>query len=584
MPDPQVILTQRFRDAVAAAVGAEHRDADPLIRAAQNPEHGDYQSNLAMGLAKKVGAKPRDLAQKVVDKLDWGGVCSEAPTIAGPGFINLRLSPAFVAESLAASANDAKLGVVPATPAQTVALDYSGPNVAKEMHVGHLRSTCIGDAIARVLQFQGHHVIRQNHLGDWGTQFGMLIERLVLNDTEENAANTTHAFADLGAFYREAKERFDGDPAFADRSRKRVVKLQSGDKLTLKLWERLVRASQIHFRAVYDRLGVLLTDADIKPESFYNDKLAGVAAELEKLGVARISEGALCAFPPGFKGKEGEEVPLIVRKTDGGYGYDTTDLAAVRYRAKDLHAHRLIYVTDARQKQHFAMVFKTAEMAGWLAGVSAEHVPFGAVLGEGHKPFKTRSGDTVKLVDLLDEAEQRALKIIEAKNPELPREERENVARVLGIGAVKYADLVNDRIKDYVFDWDRMLSFDGNTAPYLVNAYVRIQSIFRKAKTQGIDVGRALPAVNEPAEKALALKLLQFPGVVEAVGQSLEPHRLCGYLYELASLYHQFYERCPVLTAETPALRDGRLALSGVTARTLKQGLELLGIGVLERM
>jgi arginyl-tRNA synthetase len=418
----------------------------------------------------------------------------------------------------------------------------------------------------------------------------MLIEYLV--DSGWDPANLSPGgagvgIADLNQLYRDAKKRFDDDDACAKRARQRVVSLQAGDRSTLDAWRYLIEESKRHFNDVYQRLGVKLTDADLRAESFYNPLLSEVASELEKSGVAVMSEGALCVFPPGFTGPEGKPVPVMVRKTDGGYGYDTTDLAGVRYRIKDLHAQRFVYVTDSRQKQHFAMVFKTAEIAGWTkSGVTLEHVPFGTVLGEDGKPFKTRSGETVKLNELLTEAVQRAAGVVTQKNPELSDAMRESIAHAIGVGAIKYADLSTDRIKDYVFSWERMLSFEGNTAPYLINAYVRIRSIFRKAKTQGLESPGFGGAINisDPAERGLALKLLQFPATVESVAQSLEPHRLCTFLYELASSYHQFYERCPVLTAPDAATRGSRLALSDLTARVLRQGLELLGIQTDEQM
>lgn len=584
MPDPQSSLAPLFRAAITQALGDQHADVDPQIRLSQNEKFGDYQANLAMGLAKLVGGKPRDIAEKIVAALPWRGVCAEQPSIAGPGFINIRLDRGFLERSIAEVAKDDRLGVPVVSEPQTVVIDYSGPNVAKEMHVGHLRSSVIGDAIARLLDYQGQRVIRQNHLGDWGTQFGMLIEYLV----ERDAAGRPPA-ADLNSEYQAAKRRFDEDPAFAERARGRVVSLQAGDAEALRYWGRLIDDSRRAFNAVYRRLNVSLGDADIRAESAYNPLLADTVAELERLGLTEISDGAACVFLPGFAAESGDPLPLIIRKSDGGYLYATTDLAALRYRVRELHAARIIYVTDARQKQHFAMVFKTVELAGWLnadgSTVKLEHMPFGSVLGEDGKPFKTRSGETVKLADLLDEAEERALKVVTDKSPELSPEERETIAHAVGIGAIKYADLSSDRIKDYVFNWDRMLSFDGNTAPYLQNAVVRIRSIFRKAKTQGIpDHTAASIVLGDPAERALALRILQFPGVVEQVAQSLEPHRLCTYLFELASQYHQFYERCPVITAPDDATRGARLSLSALTERVLVRGLDLLGIDAVDRM
>lgn len=587
MPTVLNILESRLRRAIVAAFGERYAETDPLIRPSTHPRFGDYQSNLAMSLGKTLGRNPRQVAQEIVNHLQASDVCDKVE-IAGAGFINLTLSNGFLTQQLAALHLDAadqsdRQDALPGG-AQTVVVDYSGPNVAKEMHVGHLRSTIIGDAIARVLEFQGRRVIRQNHLGDWGTQFGMLIEHL-FDLGYDNTSGSDPVIADLEHFYRQAKEKFDADPAFAERARKRVVKLQSGDALTSRYWRSLVTVSKFSFDGLYRRLDVRLNDADIRGESFYNPLLARVVADLQQAGLLQESDGAKVVFPQGFTGREGDPLPLIVQKSDGGYLYATTDLAALRYRVEQLHADRIIYVTDARQFQHFAMVFAVARQAGWAPqDVKLEHVPFGTVLGEDGKPFKTRSGGTVKLRDLLDEAHSRALKIVQEKNPNWLDEQARQVAHSIGIGALKYADLANDRIKDYVFDWDRMLSFDGNTGPYLQNAYVRIQSIFRKAGGFTEEAHWAAIAIVEPAERSLALKLLQFETVVDSVAASLEPHRLCTYLYELASAFHQFYESCPVLSADSEAVRRGRLALCRLTGDTLRQALDLLGIGVVEQM
>jgi len=583
MNDIAAILTERLQKAVVRAWGEKHAEVDPLIARSNNPRFGDYQANLAMGLAKRLGKSPRDVATAIVDALDVADVCRDVQ-VAGPGFINLTLDTGFLAQQLTARADDDRLGVPAATAPQTVVVDYSSPNVAKEMHVGHLRSTIIGDAIARVLVFQGHNVIRQNHLGDWGTQFGMLIEHLVDIGFDSQG---DHSISDLNALYQEAKRKDDADPAFADRARQRVVKLQSGDEATLALWRALIDESKHHFNAVYRRLNVQLVDGDIKGESFYNDRLAAVIDDLETNGHLRESQGAAVVFPQGFNDREGDPMPMIVRKRDGGFLYATTDLAAARHRIEDLHADRVIYVTDARQKDHFAMLFATLQQVGWSPPkVRWEHVAFGTVLGPDKKPFKTRAGGTIRLTDLLDEAEQRAGAVIAQKNPDMPTDERAKVAQAVGIGALKYADLSNDRVKDYVFDWDRMLAFEGNTAPYLQNAYVRIQSIFRKNKAHGQPAAgnSGTITLTDDAERALALTLVQFPSVVDAVASSLEPHRLCTYLYDLAASYHKFYECCPVLNAPDDATRTSRLRLSAVTAATLKQGLNLLGINVIEYM
>jgi len=608
VPDLQHILTDRFKQAITAAIGTQHAGIDPQLRPSTRIQFGDYQANLAMNLAKQIGQNPRQLAQQIVDHLDLSGVCDKAE-VAGPGFINLYLSAPFLDQQLATMVNDPRLGVAAAHNPQTVVVDYSGPNVAKDMHVGHLRSTCIGDAIAQVLQFQGHNVIRQNHIGDWGTQFGMLIQYL-----EENTDQRNHLDHDLNKLYQAAKQQFDQDTDFADRARNRVVELQSGTGTARQWWETLVNQSRQRFQKVYQQLDVSLTDADVRGESCYNPMLPQVIDALTQLGVAIESEGALCVFPKGFINREGQPQPLIIRKADGGYLYATTDLAAAWYRIDTLGADRVIYVTDARQSQHFSMVFSVLKQDDWafvkqaarqhpqvqgtqctrlagpelpgaeLPGVRLDHVPFGAVLGKDNKPFKTRSGQTVKLVDLLDEAHRRAMAVIEHKNPQIPITQQQQIAHAIGIGALKYADLSNDRIKDYVFDWDRMLAFEGNTAPYLQNAYVRIRSIFRKGKLDPDQASHDPITIKEPPERAVAVKLLQLPAVIDSVAQSLEPHRLCTYLYELASAYHQFYEACSVLNANDEPTRHSRLALSNLVAKTLKSGLNLLGISVVEQM
>ena len=586
MLDPQTELVQRFSDAIAAAFGAEHADVDPLIKAATNPEFGDYQANVAMSLAKQIKQKPRDVATAIADALDVGDLFDH-PEIAGPGFINLRLKREYLGRCAVALEADERLGVALADNPQRVVVDYSGPNVAKEMHVGHIRSTVIGDALVRVLDFLGHQVIRQNHLGDWGTQFGMLIEHMA--DTDATAQAESFHVSDLNALYRQSQESFDADAAFAERARQRVVKLQSGDGETLALWRMLIDESYRHFSEIYDRLNVRLTESDVQGESAYNDLLNEVVVDLDASGLTQVSDGAVCAFPDGFKGRDGEPLPLIIQKSDGGFLYATTDLAALRHRIRDQAAQRIIYVTDARQRQHFAMVFKTAEMAGWLdGGVRLDHVPFGTILGEDRTPFKTRSGDTVKLSDLLDEAEQRAEAIVRAKNPDLPTAQYERVAHVVGIGAMKYADLSSDRVKDYVFNWDRMLAMDGNTAPYLQYACARIKSIFAKAEIDPAQMRSAVSpgdvTITHAAEKALILKVLQLGVAVQSVGETLEPHRLCTYAYELVTTFSTFYESCPVVAAASDAQRRSRLILCDLTGRTVRLALELLGIDVLDRM
>ena len=571
MPPLQEQLETRIADAVAAAFGDDHRDADPLVRPANDPKFGDFQCNAAMGLAKKLGQKPRDVAAAIVEKLDGGGLIA-SHDIAGPGFINLTLT----GEALDAAAAADSAAVPSVDAPQTVVVDYAGPNLAKEMHVGHLRSTVIGDALCRVFDAVGHRVIRQNHIGDWGTQFGMLLEHLIetgwVNSDDQHIGN-------LNALYQDAKKRFDADADFQERSKKRVVALQAGDAESLKIWRDLIGESVRHMNEVFRRLVVLLQDADMKPESFYNDRLAAVCDDLEAAGVARVSDGALCVFV------DGEEAPLIIRKTDGGYGYATTDLAAARHRIADLGADRVVYVVDARQRDHFNKFFAGASDAGWARPEQLQYVPFGTVLGKDKRPFKTRSGETVKLSALLDEATDRARAAIAQKNPDLPADEAAAVADVVAIGAVKYGDLSNDRIKDYVFDWDRMLALEGNTAPYLQYSYARIMSIFRKGGTDADAARGGTVRVTEPAERALVLQLDRYGAAVHGVAQSLEPHRLSTYLYELATLYHRFYEQCPVLKDGVPEdTRASRLALCARVAMVLRDGLGLLGIGVVDRM
>jgi len=579
--DVQTLLETAFQSAITRAYGPEYADTDPLVRSSADAAFGDWQANVAMSLGKKLGKPPRAVAEALVKHLDLGTVASSVD-IAGPGFINVKLSDAFLVAALAGLDGDPRLGVAQTSHPDTVAVDYSAPNVAKEMHVGHIRSTIIGDALSRVLEFAGHRVLRRNHLGDWGTQFGQLIEHMVDRGLD---GSDGHGIGDLNDLYRQSKARFDSEPDFAERARRRVVALQSGDPETRRLWSALIAESKRHFNEIYKRLGVSLSDADYFGESFYNDMLEPTAGELVAKGVAVQSEGALCVFPPGFKGRDGSPVPLIVKKSDGGYGYDNTDLAAIRHRILDLGCSRLVYVVGSPQKQHFDLLFAAARMAGWLTdAVRAEYVPFGSVLGEDGKMFKTRSGEVIKLTDLIDEALKRARDIVDAKAPDMTDDDKAAVARAIGMGALKYVDLSNDRIKDYVFSWDRMLAFEGNTAPYLQNAYVRIRSIFRKADEAGLRPNPDAVPVAEPAERALAVELLRFPDAVAQVERSLEPHRLCTYLYGLASLFHSFYESCPVLAAKDPATRSGRLALCGMAGRALALGLSLLGIDTVDRM
>ncbi|MER7543093.1 arginine--tRNA ligase [Actinomadura sp.] len=581
MPDPQLVLAARVQAALSAAFGPSYADADPVIRPSQ---FADLQANVALPLAKKLGRKPRDVADEIVKHLDTGDVVANVE-VSGPGFINLTLSDAWIAGEAQRALEDERLAVPAADAPQKVVVEYSSPNVAKEMHVGHLRTTIVGDAIARILAFLGHDVVRDNHVGDWGTPFGMLIEHL-LDLGEDAAARGDSSVSDLTAFYQAAREKFDGDEEFADRSRKRVVALQAGDPETLRLWNVLVDVSKKYFNAVYERLGVTLTDDDIRGESFYNDLLAPTVQELEEKGIAVVSDGALCAFPPGFKGRDGEPLPVIIRKSDGGYNYSTTDLATIRYRVDTEHVDRMIYVVGAPQSLHFQMVFAVARMAGWLNDeVKAEHAQIGNVLGTDGKILRTRAGGTVKLAELLDEAVERAGAVFDEIQHDEPfdDETREAIVQDVAIGAVKYADLSVARDSEYVFDFDRMISFNGKTGPYLQYAAARIRSIFRKG---GVSVEDATGPITlgHPAERALALELLGLGAVLKQAGDTAEPHRLASYVYAVADAYTSFYENCPVLKAPDEATKASRLALCAATLRTLETGLHLLGVPTPERM
>jgi arginyl-tRNA synthetase len=568
--DPLPALRRRL-DAATRGAFPEEAGTDPLLH---RSAHADYQADLALALGRRLKRNPREVAATISEKLAPDEVLAEA-SVSGPGFINLTLRPEFIAGRLAAMAADPALGIAAATP-ETVVVDYSAPNAAKEMHVGHLRSTVIGDALVRLLERQGHRIVRQNHIGDWGTPFGMLMEHLA----DEQGTGGEAGVRELGALYRAARAKFDADPAFAERARRRVVLLQSGDEATLALWRGVIEISIAHCSSIYERLGITLRPADVAGESHYNQLLPEVVAELEAKGLARPSEGAICVFPPGFTGREGQPVPLIVRKQDGGYGYATTDLAALRHRVRDLGAQRLVYVVGAPQTQHLAMVFATGRLAGWVTdAVRVEHVPFGSVLGPDKKMLKTRSGEPLPLSALIDEAIERAEKVVAEKAGELDPQARSAIATAVGVGAIKYADLSSDRIKDYVFDWNRMLAFDGNTAPYLMYAHARIRSILRKAG----GVGVSPPVLAAPEERALGLELLQLGPTVAKTAESLQPHRMCGFLYQLATTFTAFYESCPVLKADEPA-RGSRLALCELTARTLALGLDLLGIAAPEQM
>lgn len=551
---------------------------DIQVETTKDRSHGDYASNVAMMLAKPAGLKPRDLATKLVAALPANPQVAKVE-IAGPGFLNFFQDQAWLAASLDAALGDDHLGVRKAGPAQRVAIDMSSPNLAKEMHVGHLRSTIIGDAVARVLEFLGDTVIRQNHVGDWGTQFGMLLAYL-----EEQPVDAQAELHDLEVFYRAAKKRFDESTEFADRARELVVKLQAGDAECLRLWTRFNEISLSHCQKVYDQLGVKLTMADVKGESAYNDDLANVVDELKAKGLLTEDDGALCVFLDEFKNAEGNPLPVIVQKAGGGYLYATTDLAAMRYRNKVLHCDRVLYFVDQRQALHFQQVFEVARRAGFVpAGMDLEHMGFGTMNGADGKPFKTRDGGTVKLIDLLDEAEERAYTLVKAKNPELGEDELRHIAHAVGIGAVKYADLSKHRTSDYSFNFEQMLSFEGNTAPYLLYAYTRVASIFRKLGKGYDEVGGKI-VLEAPQEQALAAQLAQFGDLLNNVALKGVPHILCAYLYELAGLFSSFYEHCPILAAQTPEQQESRLKLAALTGRTLKQGLELLGLETLERM
>jgi arginyl-tRNA synthetase len=574
MPDPKRLLLDRLQPAFDAL----EPGADPVLRAS---DRADFQANGALALAKRLDRKPRDVADEVVAHAQLTDVC-QSVEVSGPGFINLTLSESAIADLVDHMAGDDRLGVPLAEVPHHVLVDYSSPNVAKEMHVGHLRSTCIGDAICRMLMFAGHQVTRENHLGDWGTPFGMLIEHLI--DTGEDSAAEGLSVGDLDAFYAEARRSFDADETFRERSRRRVVLLQSADADTLRLWRLLVEESERHFNAVYATLGVLLTDDDVAGESRYDPMLADVVRDLDAAGLLVENDGAQCVFPEGFENREGQPLPLIVQKSDGGYGYAATDLACIRDRIDRVGARTILYVVGAEQAQHLQMCFAVGRMAGWLPDdADAVHVSFGLVLGPDRKRLRSRSGGTVKLMELLEEAVERASAVV-AEREELNDDERASVAHTLGIGAVKYADLSTERARDYVFDWDRMLASEGNTGPYLQYAHARIRSIFRRVEG-GEDAAAGAPvALDEPAERALGLALLGFADALDGAVEGYAPSKLCAYLFDLATTFTTFYEACPVLKAPTQEVRASRLQLCHLTARVLEQGLDLLGIDAPERM
>ncbi|HHF4079151.1 arginyl-tRNA synthetase [Haemophilus influenzae] len=574
----QSILSDKIKQAMVIA-GAD-QSCDALVRQSGKPQFGDYQANGIMAAAKKLGLNPREFAQKVLDNLQLSDI-AEKLEIAGPGFINIFLNPTWLTTEISAALSHKNLGIQ-ATNKQTVVIDYSSPNVAKEMHVGHLRSTIIGDAVARTLEFLGHNVIRANHVGDWGTQFGMLIAYL---EKMQNEHASEMELQDLEAFYREAKKHYDEDEVFAEKARNYVVKLQSGDEYCRAMWKRLVDITMQQNQHNYDRLNVTLTEKDVMGESLYNPMLPSIVEDLKKQGLAVENDGALVVYLDEFKNKDGDPMGVIVQKKDGGFLYTTTDIAAAKYRYETLKANRALVFSDTRQSQHMQQAWLITRKAGYVPdSFSLEHKNFGMMLGKDGKPFKTRTGGTVKLADLLDEAIERATVLINEKNTNLSNDEKQAVIEAIGIGSVKYADLSKNRTTDYVFDWDNMLSFEGNTAPYMQYAYTRIRSIFNKTEINSTALLAAPLTIKDDKERTLAIKLLQFEEAVQTVGKEGTPHVLCAYLYELAGIFSSFYEHCPILNAEDEAVKLSRLKLALLTEKTLKQGLALLGIKTVEKM
>lgn len=574
----QSILSDKIKQAMVIA-GAD-QSCDALVRQSGKPQFGDYQANGIMAAAKKLGLNPREFAQKVLDNLQLSDI-AEKLEIAGPGFINIFLNPTWLTTEISAALSHKNLGIQ-ATNKQTVVIDYSSPNVAKEMHVGHLRSTIIGDAVARTLEFLGHNVIRANHVGDWGTQFGMLIAYL---EKMQNEHASEMELQDLEAFYREAKKHYDEDEIFAEKARNYVVKLQGGDEYCRAMWKRLVDITMQQNQHNYDRLNVTLTEKDVMGESLYNPMLPSIVEDLKKQGLAVENDGALVVYLDEFKNKDGDPMGVIVQKKDGGFLYTTTDIAAAKYRYETLKANRALVFSDTRQSQHMQQAWLITRKAGYVPdSFSLEHKNFGMMLGKDGKPFKTRTGGTIKLADLLDEAIERATVLINEKNTNLSNDEKEAVIEAVGIGAVKYADLSKNRTTDYVFDWDNMLSFEGNTAPYMQYAYTRIRSIFNKTDINSTALLAAPLTIKDDKERTLAIKLLQFEEAVQTVGKEGTPHVLCAYLYELAGIFSSFYEHCPILNAENESIKLSRLKLALLTEKTLKQGLTLLGIKTVEKM
>ncbi|WP_448533487.1 arginine--tRNA ligase [Parathermosynechococcus lividus] len=584
MVAPLQVLGDRLLSALQKVVDLPHYP-QPLVVPATQAKFGDYQSTVCLTLAKQVGQSPRDLAAAVVAALDINDLC-EPVEIAGAGFLNFRLKPEFLVQALQAALGSDRLGIAPTGHPRRVVVDFSSPNIAKEMHVGHLRSTIIGDCIARILEFQGHDVLRLNHVGDWGTQFGMLIA--YLNEVYPDALTKADALdlGDLVTFYKQAKQRFDTDPEFQQKARQQVVALQQGDEHSRRAWQLLCNQSRREFQKIYDLLDIEITE---RGESFYNPYLPAVIDDLAAQGLLVEDQGAKVVFLEGFTNKEGQPQPLIIQKSDGGYNYATTDLAALRYRIQQDQADWLIYVTDVGQSNHFAQFFQVAKRAGWVPpNITLTHVPFGLVLGEDGKRLKTRSGETIRLIDLLTEAIARSRSDLEQRLAVEDRQESpefiNTVAEVIGIGAVKYADLSQNRNSNYVFSYDKMLSLQGNTAPYLIYAYVRVQGLTRRGNIDWGLLSEAVPIhIEEDSEQALAKHLVQFEETLDLVMAELLPNRLCQYLFELSQRFNQFYDRCPILTAPEP-LKQSRLALAYLTASTLKLGLSLLGIRVLDRI
>jgi arginyl-tRNA synthetase len=577
MADPIVSVSRRLADAFSAVAGTT---VDPVVRPS---DRADAQANGALAIAKTMGVQPREVAQKALDAAGDLSDILASTEIAGPGFINLVFSDEYLAQQLTLAMAESTLGVRVSDDPHTVVIDYSAPNVAKEMHVGHLRSTVIGDALVRVMGFVGHTVVRENHIGDWGTPFGMLIEHLI--DLGEESAAHELGVGDLDGFYKQARSKFEASDEFKTRARQRVVMLQSGDDDTMRLWRTLVKESTRYFNKVYTQLDVLLTDDDLMGESAYNDLLSVVVDRLRDAGLLVESDGAEVVFPEGFTNRENEPLPLIIRKGDGGYNYATSDLGCVIDRVERVGARTVLYVVGAPQAQHLQMVEAVARMVKWMPeGYVMNHVSFGSVLGSDRKILKSRAGETVKLAALLDEAVVRAEAAVAEKNPDMSEAERSAVANMIGIGAVKYSDLSTDRVKDYIFDWERMLSFEGNTAPYLQYAHARICSIFRRAEVSRASVRVVTPSLAQPQERALALRLLRFDSAVWEMIDTLSPHKLCTYLFDLATDFTAFYEHCPVLKTGHEDTRESRLALCDATARVMEQGLSLLGIRAPEQM